>query len=483
MLIFRIKISITAPAGSSRLSSPSSFLETPFFVTQNVLYIKHHAHHSGQKKGIVTMSYIRLIFIIICTSITLRNAANYDNGHFYRATNLFYEPRLEHDSLTSFQVTLGGGSTEHSRDGTGQTVPLFDLYGLNAMQPLGIGVPNKNMQNQNDLILIQLANLPSNNCFGMLSIDGDFSILESNILVSQNFTHGFFCQAHLPVRSMKVSHINFVDVSPGVSRCHPFNGQCPNSSTPIWQTFLNSFGSILSQYDISTEPFNKTGIGDFTFLLGWTINYQETEILDYIDATIRCGLLAPTSPQTNINDLFAIPFGYDGHWGFPLGFDLAIGAYEWVTIGTHLDAIVFANTTHDVRMKTAADQRGIIKLAQGKAEIQRGILWNGSMYFKADHIARGISFMLGYSYTKQNNTVLTPCDIAIFDPYVVNTDQMLKEWHMHVFHCSLEYDFTCNESWIGSHIGLFYNHEIGGEHIFKTDMVGGQFGINVAWDF
>lgn len=44
-----------------------------------------------------------LIFLIVAAN----GAYAIDNPHFYRATNMFLEPRLEHDYLTTFDATLG----------------------------------------------------------------------------------------------------------------------------------------------------------------------------------------------------------------------------------------------------------------------------------------------------------------------------------------------------------------------------------------
>lgn len=429
------------------------------------------------------ISYMRISSFILSVSLVIQCAAAYDNGHFYRATNAFYEPRLERGWLSSLQITFGGGSTNKSRSCGGFCVPLFDLYGTNNMQQLGVGVPDQDLQNSNDLILIQLANLPSNDTFGRLSIGGHFRILESNIFFTQNLIRGFFVQGILPVRNLKVSDLCFEDISPGSSLAHPNNDRCPNANTPIWKTFLQSFGTILARHGLSARPFNKTGVGDLTILVGWTTNYQEMDVLDYIDMSIRAGFLAPTSPTTSVNELFALPLGYDGHWGFPLSFDVAFGAYEWMTLGGHIDAIIFGDATRLLRMKTACAQQGIVKLALGCADVKRGILWNGNVYFKADHVIRGFSFLLGYSFTKQNESTLMPKDPFIFNTSTVNTDAMFKAWEMHTLHFAAEWDFTCNESVIGNHIGIFYNHHIGGRHVFQTSVAGAQAGINIAWDF
>ncbi len=68
-----------------------------------------------------------------------------DNAHFYRANNMFFEPRLDRDYLTSVDFFFQGGSTDESRNCEHETVPLFDLYGKHDMQPPKAMTPNNRL--------------------------------------------------------------------------------------------------------------------------------------------------------------------------------------------------------------------------------------------------------------------------------------------------------------------------------------------------
>ncbi len=412
----------------------------------------------------------------------------YDNAHFYRATNLFHEPRFERKLLTTFDVSVGYGSTSKARNKNGKTVPLLNIYGNHNMNELGIGVPNKNLSNVEDVILKQLALTPSRNSpsndvcsacptcneFATYSIYGDFHITEALFSYIQNAAKGFFVQVYLPVRQLKIDDICFKD-------CSPTDEICPNINTPIWQAFKCKFDDILCKYDLSKEAFKKTGIGDLSLLLGWTYNYQDTEVLDFVDVTFRFGLLAPTGAKKDEDKIFSLPLGYNGHVGIPLSGDFSVGLYEWLTIWAHIDAIFFADVTRNIRMKTGLYQSGLIKLAKGKAKIDRGSLWNAGIFIKADHIYRGLSFLFGYIFSKQNSIDISPCDDC-FSSAIANSDEMLKGWKMHTLNFLAEYDFTKEDSTVGTRIGLFYNLEIGGKRLFKTNMVGGNFGIDITWN-
>ena len=53
---------------------------------------------------------------------------------------------------------------------------------------------------------------------------------------------------------------------------------------------------------------------------------------------------------------------------------------------------------------------------------------------------------------------------------------------MHTIHLFTEYDFTKQNNKFGPRIGFFYNVQVGGKRIFKTNIVGDSFGLDIAWD-
>jgi len=133
-------------------------------------------------------------------------------------------------------------------------------------------------------------------------------------------------------------------------------------------------------------------------------------------------------------------------------------------------------------MKTALKQRGLIKLAKGKATIRKGSLWHAGLYVKADHLVRNFSCTIAYSFVRKREDHITPHKQSIFPLVVVNSDQSLRGWQMHTIHIFVEYDFAKHDNFIGPRIGLFYNAPVSGQRIFKTKTVGAQFGVDIAWD-
>lgn len=427
-------------------------------------------------------------YSLLCGILLLGTTSLYsiDNAHFYRATNLFFEPRFDRNYLSTVDLFFQMGATAEAWNGNHHKVHLFDLYGTNNMHELGVGVPDKDLSNPLDMILTQLALTPSrcitstDECrciseFAAYSIDAEFSIIEGILSLMQNWKHGFFFQLHMPVRRLKVSNSNFCDISPTDSKC-------PNSNTPIWQTFQNNFDAILARYHLSRDCYTDTTLGDLTVLAGWTHSFQGTDILDFVDATIKVGVLIPSGDEKNEDQLFSLPSGYNKHIGATVHADFAFGAFDWLTMGGHFDATIFADKTRCVRLKTGPQQRGIIKLAKAEAKEEKGTLWHAGGYLKADHIVRGLSFLFGYSYATQNRDYLTPRDTDKYPPSTVNTDEALFDWKMHTIHLWIEYDFTKENSMFGPRMSFCYSRPVGGKRVFTTDMFGGNIGLDIAWN-
>ncbi len=424
------------------------------------------------------------LWFFLCAS---QFAHAFHDTDFYRANNLFYEPRLEKDYLTTLNVHLQGGSTSKGRNACHETVPLFDIFGTSDMHELAVGVPCKDLSNPLDVIIQQLSMIPSrcytsqDACedtfrFANYSISADFDIFEAYLAWVQNISHGFFIQVDIPIKRMRVCNICFADISPTTPAC-------PNINTPIWKAFKNNFQEILDRWDICCQSYTKSGLGDIAAVVGWTHSFQDTKVLDFVDTTIRFGVVIPSGEEANPDRLFSISFGYDKHTAALIDGSFAFGVYEWLSIGSYFDVLVFGSKTRCVRVKTGLQQSGIIKLAKTEASVEKGPLWQVGAYIKADHFARGLSLLFGYSFASKNSDCITPCDTEKFCPSIINSDQMIQGWKMHTINMKAEYDFAREGKMFGPRVAFYYNRPVGGKRYFTTGIIGGEAGLEIAWDF
>ncbi|MDZ4099474.1 MAG: hypothetical protein U1E13_12385, partial [Methylophilaceae bacterium] len=301
-----------------------------------------------------------------------------DNNHFYRASNFWGEPRFEKKLLTSVDISAAGGWSHHGIGANGSGSTLLETWGLHNIHELARGVPGLAFTDP----LKQLSLLPTQDACGLVALGGEFEIAEVQLSWQQNFSHGFFSQLHIPLRSLKISDVCLTDCT-----------STPTSNAPLWQDIRTNFFPLMYSHGLCVGPEQAGGIGDTTALIGWTTNYEKTKTIDFADFTFKTGVLFPTGRARDEDHPLQLPLGYNKHWAIPVSAAYALGLFEWFTAGVFGDSLFFFNRTTNLRLKTAPCQSGLLKLARGCTKIERGTLWDLGGYVKVDHAGQALSLI------------------------------------------------------------------------------------------
>jgi len=383
-----------------------------------------------------------------------------DNAHFYRAGLWYGQPRTPKPWLFSFSSQLVSGSTEMSRNIRSADKPLLARSGLEDLAAIGIVEPHGTPPH---------ADIHCTKGF----FDGRFDLFEAQFHSYFNLCNGFFLHGHLPVRKIDIVNITFKNA------CSP-----KLNTSPFWKNVRLNLHNTLTENGLEVKPFRESGVGDFSFLAGWSTTTYDSCNVDFVDASLEVGVLFPTSKKSNPNELIHLPLGYNGHYAIPLQFDIATGFFDWFTIGFHSIALFFFDNNQDIRPKTIPSIEGIIRLPEPiNARVNRGTLWNLTVYLGGDHCASGVSFLFGFSHDHQNKSTVRFSNESGINNAIANTDPRFDEWYMNVFHFLLEYDWANEDNPYGPRIGIEVNHIINGKNIFNASTYGGYLGLDCEWRY
>lgn len=411
---------------------------------------------------------LRIIVLIACPTLYAL-----DLYHYYRAPFFFQETRLPYPWLTTIDFLVAGGGTRNSFDRNHNEVPLLSLYGPENLQFIGQGVELKDPNNSFDQALAALPALGNHEHFGRVCFDGHFHIFEAAFSVTQNFDHGFFFQAYLPIRQFDLSEICFADQSPLIG--------IPNLNNPLWQELIGNLAAITKRYGLSIDPGSRSGVGDLSLLLGWTHTLTSTWDIDFFDVTLRTGVLIPTSKHC-INHAFLPQISYN-HWGLPAMLQFALGIFDWLNFGMQGFVLWLFDRNQPMRIKTSDNQNGLIKLATACVKVDPGVIWQVGAYIKADHVLRNmLSFLVGYSFVEQRTTRLCSLESNLSNS-LINNDQTLRSWEQHIIHVLLELDFVNMHHIAHPRVSIFYNVPVAGRRIFATPLFGGAIGAEITWNY
>lgn len=406
--------------------------------------------------------------------MTILTSYALDNPHFYKASQFLYQPRLAEDELLSMYTLFGAGRSSSSLNACGEETTLLNLYGPENLHYLAEGVPNTILNKSPDSFINALWMQETGACFGNLIFDGVLRVANINLEMIKNLENGFFFDINLPLRKITVSTITYTDLSTPVN-AHGVSFQ-------EWTTYIQNLKENLARYDIQLcNEVSNGGVGDLTCMMGKTINYEETRHVDFIDATIRAGILFPTGKKANPRILFDIPTGYDGFWGIPICTAAAIGMYDWLTAGTYLNILPFLSKYTWMGIKTAEEQSGFLRLFIDRVKAYKGPLLTYGLYVEADHVSKGFTLFLGYQYNKQFPTVISPR--SGIDVTIANSDARLAGWTMQTFNFIIDYDFATIEHPNRPRVGLEIDFPFRGESIIPSKMGNVSLCLDIGCSF
>lgn len=376
---------------------------------------------------------------------------SFDRSFFYRTSSFWDEPRFEISSLTTLNIQFTGGSTRHGKNGHEKTTSIFGIYGKEkAIRSLGEFI-----------------------------FTGAFDLFEANFNLYQNLAKGFFLHFHLPVVALEIFPIGCNKFKHFCCPTSCLNAKCCCPS--INQTKLLSLNNRLNNNFISMNSIKEHGVSDSTLFAGWSINYENTTHLDFIDLSIQTGVLFPTGRKLDPNFLFDIPLGYNGHWGIPWLIDISLGAYEWFTWGIHNDGVVFFN--HNECIPSSKCSTGLLRFNTTNALIKSGPVWRVGSYVKADHIAWGLSILMAMTFEQKNRSKIICFEQNKINIHKANKQERLRSWNRLIYQFVLEYDFAQENNVLNNRIAFLYNHQIIGKRVFSTNILGGYLGLDLLCYF
>ncbi|MBU1007788.1 hypothetical protein KKA53_01785 [Candidatus Dependentiae bacterium] len=440
------------------------------------------------------------LFLLFLLTNTFR-LFSIDNSHFYKPPYFHATKSWETKNwLAVFDAHYAYGSTNHSRDNRGHQAEAFDLYGNQNILYLTANVPRPTNLSaaltgyidalETTRAAFTAANPADKQLFGQVGFSGKFDVSEFVLNYRQNLIYNFFTELNVPIRTIKSGRRTLCDRTPVGSG----SDQNYTQQDVSWTNFRNNLPDILRAYGLDqyTRRSKSTNLGDTALLLGRQGRIPSlVNLFEYFDLAIKAGILAPTGTNRKYQQPFSIETGYNGHWGFPVRVDAIFGLSKDMYIGTYLGLLFFSSRTLDsFPARTHESQNGFIKLYRTTIHEKKGTIFDVGSYLKLDHFIKGLSMLLGYSYSHQSrDSVSIPkgCDYTHTNNVIINNDCRLKNWRMHVIHALAEYDFgvhdICKKRLWQPRISIFYDYPFSGKRVMMSSLVGGGVGCDVTWGF
>jgi len=412
------------------------------------------------------------LFSAFCGLLLIKTTHAEFNVHRYFAPIWTVEPRAERKGMLTTEVWSLHGTTTTGKNSEGKTTNLLNILGPQKMHQVGrCDIANNVIVDTNNNVLNQLWNtVPVVDNYAQLEFNGRCSYSGGAFNVAVNFTEKAFIGINVPFYKLAITNITWKDITPEFAQ------------DAAWIQFKNHFDEILTLNNLSIGPSLAKQVGDMLVYAGWTINNEAHDQLDFVDFTVRMGVLLGNDQKRNIDQVFSFPGGYNGHKGILADLNLGIGMNNRIGIDLHAKGIVLFNKNQETRMQTATGQSSFIKLAKGIANYNPGNIYSVGGAFRIDTFDQ-VGLVFSYLYNHSQTDKLTPKNSVLFPPQIINLDPQLSGWSMHTIGASLDLNFTNYERKFHPRASFHYNYIIKGTRIFLNNTLGGRLGLTITADF
>ena len=442
----------------------------------------------------VVLQKVFLSLGIICINLTQTTHA-IDLPSFYRAPGFQLSSQSKMQNWATMIAVQGrSGETKKAYNGQEKSTGLFNTEGpfnIGQIVPYDPSVAGGASNSTNPVptaatlafvdAVYAIApggqRIPKNGA--PFSFNGTFSETDFVFELQQNIMLGFYGGIHVPIRTLQINDISYSTTIPTTDAKY----------APLVAVIENQLDPMLAQNNISPikTPFNETGLGDIAVFAGWQgRNETASDFIDYICGGVRLAVTFPSGSEKDIDSVFSLPFGYNGHYGMSARGNVEFGFFKKLAFGGTAGTSIFLRQTLPRRVKTDLTQNGWILLNKANVFEDHGHLWDVCGYLKG-YLKYG-TIILGYSFCQQEQTRITIAardnQDALFKNEIINTDGRLSGWNYQTIHALVRVDLApMTNLFCAPMLELSYDCPWAGKHAFQTDMVGGKIGLVFTWDF
>ena len=284
-----------------------------------------------------------------------------------------------------------------------------------------------------------------------------------NLLVKHKLPYNLVVNIALPILSMKLSAITWVDQTKNLT----FADQLVKTK------LTNNLASTIANLDPDlniTDDWQKTGLGDLAVTMGWYKDFKQPKpILKNVALGLYCGLSIPTGVRKNEDLLMSIPYGNDGSVGIVFGGNIQLQWWQHLRGGINTNFVELLGTNRQRRIKTDIDQTDLLLLAKTETRKEWGFTQQHTLYLEWFAFLNHFALRTSYNYIKHNQDKLSIFN-QTFSNEIANTALSLQEWTQHSVMITMLYEGPITAE-------LFYKHPFNGKSAIQSKILGASFGF------
>ncbi len=277
--------------------------------------------------------------------------------------------------------------------------------------------------------------------------------------LQEHFNVGFF----LPLYWGKLSNVSWTE---------------KNNHTTLEDDLVPRIIAALEKLgNMNLYGWTRSGFGDATVLFSWLQDFpQAKSILRNVRTGLRGGLNFPTGKKEDINQLLAIPFGWDGGAGIIFDGYLEL-TLDWrMRLGLDVELMHLFGNTRTRRIKTDLAQTDLLFMTTACSYKDPGFTQHFTIFGEyIPHLVDGLTLRASYEFMRHNEDKLF-LNTNAYDVLIANSAESLQDWTTHTAIFQILYEPQGAYKALPN-ISFFYKHGFNGKRALLANTIGFTLGL------
>lgn len=390
------------------------------------------------------LTFLSIIFLVINFQAFATTSSNFINNQF------LHKPLLSHPKLINFTTGFTYSSANKAFDAQGKQVSYLQQYGAEDM-----------LKRFTDASLKRT----DTTSFGSGFLTGKVASKQLKTAWSYNFNTHWNIEYNMTIQDATIKNI-----------AAQFE-QDASTLTLAQKTYLEQLNKKLP------STFHQFGFSEAQILGSFSHTFDNFANLDFVDLTIRSGIILPSQYETTTHSLFAAPLSSNTSFRYPLYINTSIGVLDWLTLGYFGNIIVSQTTQSTFPINHTNTNNHLLISESYFTRYKPGTIFSTGIYLEADHLIDMVSCAIGYTYTQQSKSSFTPTNKNLFPQLEANKPATMNKWSKGTIHLQLEIDFATKEKPNAPLIKLSYCKTIKGRLAAQSSSWTGSFGLQFCYNF
>lgn len=398
-------------------------------------------------------------FYILSLLLTFSHAILPMRTTFFGPTEYIDKPRFCRFNLTTVESTAAFNRANKSYNCNKEKVPLLAYRGVEPLLPqfLDSSVP---------------LNTATPLAYGLFK--AQYRSLNYTFSWIQNLHESIYFEMSSSVVSDKLQNIALVPTT--------INGHLLTPEEIDTNLVLQSYLSKLEQ-KVGTDQ-ERNYIGPSYFLMGYTTSLTNLNYFDFVDISVQTGCIVPIISIDTYQPKFSIfPRQDIINLGIPLQLTVALGVYDWLNVGASGSVISYIKNDQLISLNTAAAANKLLIPSSGLCSVHHEPHLALSAYIEGEYFLPNWTWFFGLSYTKQNSTQYQAQDKQTFPTTIINKYPAQRPWDVACFTLASEFDLLRDPLNVMPRCKLMYTRPFYGTACFASDLLAGQLGLEITYDF